>query len=212
MHLPYSMLRACMRPRLVAMQVLQEERLGCASDICNKHEVAIEPRCVPAQASAMWGMQVLQKERVGYPSDVWALGVTLNELATGTFPYSDCTRDNPAAHTVLEMGYGRSARLLSCGDRDPGACRQEAGLQPTPCWRLGCDWSSNCCSLASFGLACRLCCPSHASLGAHLKDVRARADATSAARMRQECCDASSLVHHAICLTCHQHQHIVPVA
>eukprot|EP00891_Asterochloris_glomerata_P003383 jgi/Astpho2/3383/e_gw1.00054.24.1_t len=85
--------------------------------------------------------EVLQKERVGYPSDIWALGVTLNELATGTFPYSDCTRDNPAAHTVLEMGYGR---------QELSAAIAAEGLQPlmrpdTPadlrellesCWRL----------------------------------------------------------------------------
>jgi serine/threonine protein kinase len=40
-------------------------------------------------------------------SDIFALAVTLNELATGMVPYSDATRDNPLAHTVLEMGYGR---------------------------------------------------------------------------------------------------------
>eukprot|EP00955_Chlamydomonas_euryale_P067803 359937-Chlamydomonas_euryale.AAC.29 len=33
--------------------------------------------------------------------------VTLNELATGTVPFSDCTKDNPEVHTVLELGYGR---------------------------------------------------------------------------------------------------------
>ena len=41
-------------------------------------------------------------------SDVYAWAVTVNELATGTFPFSDCTHDNPKAHTVLDMGYGRS--------------------------------------------------------------------------------------------------------
>ena len=92
--------------------VLQKEQVGYPSDICNKHEVAIKPMRA-GTSRCLVGMQVLQKERVGYPSDVWALGVTLNELATGTFPYSDCTRDNPAAHTVLEMGYGRSAGMLS---------------------------------------------------------------------------------------------------
>ncbi len=51
--------------------------------------------------------QTLQKQAPSDKSDVWALAVTLNELATGTFPYSDCTQENPAAHTVLEMGYGR---------------------------------------------------------------------------------------------------------
>ena len=51
--------------------------------------------------------EVLQKEPYGFPCDVWALGVVINEMVTGTFPYSDCTKDNPAAHTVLEMGYGR---------------------------------------------------------------------------------------------------------
>lgn len=40
-------------------------------------------------------------------SDIFALAVTLNELATGMVPYSDANRDNPLAHTVLEMGYGR---------------------------------------------------------------------------------------------------------
>lgn len=51
--------------------------------------------------------EALQKQPPSDKSDVWALAVTLNELATGVFPYSDCTHENPAAHTVLEMGYGR---------------------------------------------------------------------------------------------------------
>ncbi|DBA85833.1 TPA: hypothetical protein ACH3X1_005382 [Trebouxia sp. C0004] len=51
--------------------------------------------------------ETLQKQAPSEKSDVWALAVTLNELATGIFPYSDCTQENPAAHTVLEMGYGR---------------------------------------------------------------------------------------------------------
>lgn len=51
--------------------------------------------------------EVLLKGRHSTASDVFALAVTLNELAAGRVPYSDCTRDNPLAHTILEMGYGR---------------------------------------------------------------------------------------------------------
>ena len=51
--------------------------------------------------------ETLQKQTPTDKCDVWALAVLLNELATGIFPYSDCTQENPAAHTVLEMGYGR---------------------------------------------------------------------------------------------------------
>ncbi|KAL3150178.1 hypothetical protein ABBQ32_000038 [Trebouxia sp. C0010 RCD-2024] len=51
--------------------------------------------------------ETLQKQKPSAKSDVWALAVLLNEVATGVFPYSDCTQENPAAHTVLEMGYGR---------------------------------------------------------------------------------------------------------
>ena len=51
--------------------------------------------------------ETLQKQTPTEKADVWALAVLLNEVATGTFPYSDCTQENPAAHTVLEMGYGR---------------------------------------------------------------------------------------------------------
>ena len=39
-------------------------------------------------------------------SDVYALAITLNEVATGTIPFADCTKDNPACHTVLDAGYG----------------------------------------------------------------------------------------------------------
>lgn len=51
--------------------------------------------------------EVLLKEPGSFASDVYAFAVTVNEIATGTFPFSDCTTDNPKAHTVLEMGYGR---------------------------------------------------------------------------------------------------------
>ena len=54
--------------------------------------------------------EVLLKEAGGFPSDIYAFAVTVSELVTGTFPFSDCTSDNPKAHTVLEMGYGRSAQ------------------------------------------------------------------------------------------------------
>ena len=39
-------------------------------------------------------------------ADVYALAITLNEVATGTVPFSDCSKDNPACHTILDAGYG----------------------------------------------------------------------------------------------------------
>lgn len=51
--------------------------------------------------------EVLLKQPGSFASDVYAFGVTVNELASGVFPFSDCTRDNPKAHTILDMGYGR---------------------------------------------------------------------------------------------------------
>lgn len=51
--------------------------------------------------------EILNKQPFSKASDVYALAVTLNELATSLYPFSDCTKDNPDCHTVLEMGYGR---------------------------------------------------------------------------------------------------------
>lgn len=52
--------------------------------------------------------EILMKSAPASPaSDVFALSVAINEMLTKTVPYSDCTRDNPLAHTILEMGYGR---------------------------------------------------------------------------------------------------------
>ncbi len=52
--------------------------------------------------------EILLKTRPASPaSDVYALCVMINELLARVSPYSDCTRDNPLAHTILEMGYGR---------------------------------------------------------------------------------------------------------
>jgi len=41
--------------------------------------------------------ELLRAAGGGAPADVYALAVTLNEAATGVLPFSDCTRDNPAA-------------------------------------------------------------------------------------------------------------------
>lgn len=51
--------------------------------------------------------ELLMKQPHSKAGDIFALAVTINELATAQFPYSDCNRDNPLAHTILEMGYGR---------------------------------------------------------------------------------------------------------
>ena len=66
--------------------------------------------------------ETLQKQAPSDKSDVWALAVTLNELATGIFPYSDCTQKNPAAHTVLEMGYGRYSCTVYPNAEPESAC------------------------------------------------------------------------------------------
>eukprot|EP00887_Chlorella_sp_A99_P004465 scaffold30.g4465.t1 len=66
--------------------------------------------------------EVLLKEEQSTASDVFALAVTLSELASGVMPYSDCTRDNPLAHTILEMGYGR---------QELAAAMATDGLRPT---------------------------------------------------------------------------------
>ena len=51
--------------------------------------------------------EVLQKEPTSAASDVYAWGVAVNEVATGMFPFSDCTKDNPQCQTILNFGYGR---------------------------------------------------------------------------------------------------------
>ncbi len=51
--------------------------------------------------------EVLLKAPGSFASDVYAFAVAVNEIASGVFPFSDCTRDNPKAYTILDMGYGR---------------------------------------------------------------------------------------------------------
>ena len=66
--------------------------------------------------------EILLKHPHSPASDVFALAVTINEIAAGSVPYSDCTRDNPLAHTILEMGYGR---------QELAAAVAAEGLRPT---------------------------------------------------------------------------------
>lgn len=66
--------------------------------------------------------EVLQKQPHSKASDMYAFAITLNELASQSFPFSDCTKDNPEAHTVLEMGYGRCAGVMQSGAGGLVAC------------------------------------------------------------------------------------------
>jgi serine/threonine protein phosphatase PrpC len=67
--------------------------------------------------------EILLKSPHSPASDIFALAVTINEIASeGMVPYSDCTRDNPLAHTILEMGYGR---------QELAAAVAAEGLRPT---------------------------------------------------------------------------------
>ena len=56
--------------------------------------------------------EVLQKQPTTAASDVYAWAVTVNEIATGIFPFADCTKDNPQCQTVLNFGYGRLVSRL----------------------------------------------------------------------------------------------------
>eukprot|EP00210_Caulerpa_lentillifera_P009064 g8649.t1 len=66
--------------------------------------------------------EVLLKKGHSFASDVYALAICINELATGIYPFADCTKENPDAHTVLEMGYGRQELAVAVAAE---------GLRPT---------------------------------------------------------------------------------
>ena len=51
--------------------------------------------------------EVMLKEPYTFAADIYSWAITVNELTTRTVPFSDCTKENPAAHTVLNFGYGR---------------------------------------------------------------------------------------------------------
>lgn len=84
--------------------------------------------------------EILQRSPHSRASDVYAFAVTLNELATAMFPFVDCTKDNPEAHTVLEMGYGRqelAAAVAAEGLRPtlPKICPPGLTELISACWR-----------------------------------------------------------------------------
>lgn len=85
--------------------------------------------------------EILLKQPFSSASDVYAFAITLNELATGTYPFSDCTKDNPDCHTVLEMGYGRqelSTAVAAEGLRPtlPRSCSKEYSMLMSKCWSV----------------------------------------------------------------------------
>jgi len=65
--------------------------------------------------------EVLLRRPHSPASDVYAWAVLVNELAAGVVPFSDCVKENPACHTVLEMGYGH---------QELAAAVAAAGLRP----------------------------------------------------------------------------------
>lgn len=50
--------------------------------------------------------EILTKQGHTRKSDVYSLAILINQVITGVFPYSDCSKERPGCHTVLEMGYG----------------------------------------------------------------------------------------------------------
>ena len=51
--------------------------------------------------------EVLLEQKFSEKSDVFSFAISINEMITKTFPYSDCTQENPKAHTILDMNYSR---------------------------------------------------------------------------------------------------------
>ncbi len=85
--------------------------------------------------------EVLQGRGHVYASDVYAFAVTLNEIACGVYPFADCNKENPDAHTVLEMGYGRqelAAAVVAEGLRPtlPSHCPPVFAETMKACWEL----------------------------------------------------------------------------
>ncbi|KAI8470546.1 MAG: phosphatase 2C-like domain-containing protein [Monoraphidium minutum] len=86
--------------------------------------------------------EVLLKAPSSFASDVYALAITINEAAAGTYPFSDCTKDNPDIHTVLEHGYGRqelAAAVAAEGLRPllpAGGCPPGYQELISACWAL----------------------------------------------------------------------------
>lgn len=86
--------------------------------------------------------EVLQKKPSSFASDVYALAITINEAATGTYPFSDCTKDNPEIHTILEHGYGRQELAAAVAAEGLRPLLPAAGAPPgfvelmRECWAL----------------------------------------------------------------------------
>ncbi len=70
-------------------------------------------KCLQVGTLEYLAPEVLLKEPYSFPADIYSWAVTVNEISTGVMPFSDCTKENPAAHTVLNFGYGMYRVALS---------------------------------------------------------------------------------------------------